>query len=168
MYSFEETQRFRQWWIWAILALAVGIEVYLFVSRVNTDHHGFWIVKLLILVLVIALMLFIRLETKVDATGVYYKFFPVHLGFKKIDWEEVAEAYVRQYSPIGEYGGWGIRLSFKRGKAYNIAGNKGLQLVFKNGKQTLIGTQRPEELNNTLQGLISSRLINVTGRIDPR
>jgi len=55
------------------------------------------------------------------------------------------KVYLRKYSPIGEYGGWGFRYG-----AYNIKGSQGLQLKFKNGKMLLIGTQRPEELQKVL------------------
>ncbi|MBX2959059.1 MAG: hypothetical protein KF732_03800 [Flavobacteriales bacterium] len=59
--------------------------------------------------------------------------------------------YVRQYSPLTEYGGWGIRLGlFGKGTAYNVSGNKGLQLEFTNNKKLLIGTNKPNELTETL------------------
>jgi hypothetical protein len=63
----------------------------------------------------------------------------------------VASIEVRKYSPIKEYGGWGFRYGFKNGKAYNISGNMGLQLILKNGDRILIGTQKPEELETYLK-----------------
>jgi hypothetical protein len=52
---------------------------------------------------------------------------------------------------IIEYGGWGIRKTFSgKGTAYNVKGKNGLQLVFKNGDRLLIGTQKAEELKETL------------------
>ena len=50
-----------------------------------------------------------------------------------------------------EYGGWGLRLGlFGNGKAFNVSGDKGLQLEFTDNKKLLIGTNRPEELTETL------------------
>ncbi|MHC4187375.1 MAG: hypothetical protein ACYSRQ_04200 [Planctomycetota bacterium] len=61
--------------------------------------------------------------------------------------EDLKECYIRTYRPIKEYGGWGIRYGFgESGKAYNVKGNQGLQLVFENGKRLLIGTQKPKRL----------------------
>jgi len=96
------------------------------------------------------LFLIIRLETQIRKDGVYVKFFPLHLKFRHFSWNQLSKCYVRKYSPMAEYGGWGLRFGFG-GKAYNISGNQGLQLEFKNKKTLLIGTQRPEELNEALQ-----------------
>jgi hypothetical protein len=59
--------------------------------------------------------------------------------------KEIASAFAREYSPIREYGGWGVRVS-RAGRAYNAYGNKGVQLVLIDGRQILVGTQRPEDL----------------------
>ncbi len=56
---------------------------------------------------------------------------------------------VLTYSPIKDYGGWGIRYG-RGGKAYNVRGNRGVQLQLANGQRLLIGSQRPEELSNAL------------------
>jgi len=52
---------------------------------------------------------------------------------------------VLTYSPISDYGGWGIRYG-SIGKAYNVSGNRGVQLELLNGERILIGSQKPEEL----------------------
>jgi TATA-box binding protein (TBP) (component of TFIID and TFIIIB) len=51
-----------------------------------------------------------------------------------------------------EYGGWGIKYG-RKGKAYNVSGNRGVQLVFKDGKQLLIGSQRAEELAEAISSI---------------
>lgn len=90
----------------------------------------------------------IKLETKINQQGIYVKFYPFHLKFKFINWNEIDRVFIREYSPITEYGGWGLRISLSgNGKAYNVSGNKGLQIVFKNGNKLLIGTNKQEELN---------------------
>jgi TATA-box binding protein (TBP) (component of TFIID and TFIIIB) len=58
---------------------------------------------------------------------------------------------VREYAPLSEYGGWGLRYSVNHGKAYNVSGNQGVQLFFTNGKKLLIGTQKPEEITAILK-----------------
>jgi hypothetical protein len=39
---------------------------------------------------------------------------------------------------------------FKNKRAYNVSGDKGLQLILKNGKKLLSGTQKGRELNEFL------------------
>ena len=63
----------------------------------------------------------------------------------------ISKVYVRKYSPLADYGGWGLRFSMSgQGKAYNVSGNVGLQLEFSNGKKLLIGTRKPDELSSVL------------------
>jgi len=57
--------------------------------------------------------------------------------------------FVRKYSPLFEYGGWGLRWSLN-GKAVNVRGNMGIQVVLKNGSRILIGTSNPEDAKMAL------------------
>jgi hypothetical protein len=66
-------------------------------------------------------------------------------------WNEVQQCYIREYSPIFEYGGWGWRYSFSNGRAYNVSGKIGLQIVLKNGKRILIGTQKANKLKEYIE-----------------
>jgi len=97
-----------------------------------------------------------KLQTIVCRDGLYVRFFPFHIKFKRFAFEDIGEYYARQYSPLKEYGGWGIRFTFRNGKAYNISGNKGLQIVFKNGKKLLIGSQNPQELVAAIDSIIKN------------
>jgi hypothetical protein len=95
----------------------------------------------------------LKLETEVRPDGLYVRYFPFHIHFKRFGAEDFSEYYARTYRPIREYGGWGIRCSFGKGKAYNVSGNKGVQLVFKSGKRLLIGSQRDEELEEAIRSI---------------
>jgi hypothetical protein len=92
-----------------------------------------------------------RLDTQIKNDGIYVRLFPLQLSFKFFPWNSLLKYYVRKYNAITEYGGWGWRLGlFGKGTAYNISGNEGLQLEFTNGKKLLIGTQKPEELQEVI------------------
>ena len=58
------------------------------------------------------------------------------------------------YRPIMEYGGRGIRFG-RQGMAYNVGGNRGVKIKLKNGKQALVGSQKPEELQRALERVSS-------------
>jgi len=112
------------------------------------------IVGILFPVAMTMLFIMLKLETAVRQDGLYVRFFPLHLHFKRFSLDDINEYFVRTYRPIREYGGWGIRCGFgDSGKAYNVRGNKGLQLVFKNGKRLLIGSQQPERLVEALNSI---------------
>lgn len=100
-----------------------------------------------------------RLETEVRTDGLYVRYFPFHRRFRKFGAEELSECFARKYRPILEYGGWGIRCAWtwKGGRAYNISGNEGVQLVFKNGKRLLIGSKEATELEAAIRSVIKNR-----------
>lgn len=136
---FTEKQRFTQWWLWLIMILVVAFAFYYEESTLER-----------VVALIIPLFLFIlNLETEISQEGISVRFFPFHLKKKFFAWDEIAKAEVREYSPLLEYGGWGIRRG-RSGRAYNVKGKMGLQLVLKNGKKVLIGTQKAEELKQIL------------------
>ncbi|HXB91099.1 MAG TPA: hypothetical protein VNU72_02370, partial [Puia sp.] len=94
------------------------------------------------------------LATMIQKDGIYIKFFPFHLSFRHYAWDQLSKSYIREYSPIMEYGGWGVRFGvFGNGKAYNVSGKMGLQLEFTDGRKLLIGTNKADELEMTLKKL---------------
>ncbi len=152
MRVFKEIQRFNQWWLrllnlgmvcmllyslyaWYVLKESVGN-----VAAEDTLGQSITIISLM---LVLILFFLLRLTTEIDEIGIHYQFVPFHLSKRTIRWSTLQECYVRTYKPITEFGGWGYRYSFgKNGKALNVKGNKGIQLVFKTGDKLLIGTQK--------------------------
>lgn len=157
---FTEQQRFKQWWIWIMLFGINGVFVVgVFKQVVNGEQFGdkamsdtALIVVTLLTFLLTLLFVYFRLDTQIKKDGIYVRFFPFHLKFKHYPWDTLAKSYVREYSAMSEYGGWGFRLGlFGKGTAYNVSGNKGLQLEFTDGKRLLIGTSKPEELAEALR-----------------
>ncbi|MGH2624551.1 MAG: hypothetical protein ACRDE7_12850, partial [Sphingobacterium sp.] len=96
------------------------------------------------------LLYFLRLKTKIDQVGVHIRFIPF-VWNKLITWDQVEKAYGRTYT-LMDFGGWGYRFS-PQGIAYNTKGKYGLQLILKNGKRIMIGTQKPKEIEMVLSQL---------------
>jgi hypothetical protein len=156
---FREVQKFSSWVLvvlFSIMVFAV-IIITLAAKSIITPGSPFHIFSLIVAIGVplclIVLFLLTRLETEVRSDGLYVRFFPFHIRFKKFAPGDVAEYYVRRYNPLLEYGGWGIRYG-RAGKAYNPKGNEGVQLVFKNGKRLLIGSQKPDELVHAINSFM--------------
>jgi hypothetical protein len=93
-----------------------------------------------------------KLVTEVRSAGLYVRLRP--LPFKKIELEGVSRHAVVTYSPMREYGGWGIRIRPK-GRAYNARGNRGVRIDYANGRHILIGSQEPEKLNAAIGSLMN-------------
>jgi len=156
---FYEKQKITQWWFWLLIIAMAGFFAFAlymqFVKKQPLGNQPMGDLDLIIssgaVFIVVLLFLTFKLETKIDEKGISVRLFPLHLKWKQFNYEEISKCYVREYSPLKEYGGWGLRYGiFGNGKAYNIKGNKGLQLEFKNGKKLLIGTQKQQEVKKYL------------------
>ena len=159
---FSETQKFKQWWIWVLLLSINLIFLYGIYKQVilgqqfgdNPGSNAMLISTTVVTFLVTILFANIHLDTIIKEDGIYVRFFPVHIKYKYISWESISKSYVRKYNAILEYGGWGLRIGlFGKGRAFNIEGNKGLQLELDNGKKLLLGTQKADELTDVLVSL---------------
>jgi hypothetical protein len=149
---FREVQRFSLWirlFFVASMVLGVGVMVFTSVTAGATTGPLSIAIRagLSLLLLGLAALFFVlRLETEVHRDALYVRFFPMHIHYKKIAPGQLLDSCTRQYRPIMEYGGWGIRCGFTGGRAYNVRGNKGVQLVLQNNRRLLIGSQKADEL----------------------
>ena len=134
MQTFTESQRFRQWWLWAI----IGASLLMSINRLLMDA-GAWPVLFVVLVLPV-FMWFYRLDTRFDQEGVHYRVFPL-FSWRTIRWADITRATVTTYGFVG----YGIRWNFGEW-VYNVSGNQGLRIETSNGKRILIGTRKPNEV----------------------
>jgi hypothetical protein len=117
------------------------------------SNTGLWVAVLAMLIFTLFMRSFC-LETIIHQDGIYVRFVPLQKSFRIYQWDMLEEVYVRKYAPLSEYGGWGYRVGFgNAGGALNIAGDMGIQLVFKDKMSLLIGTQKPEEVEKALATL---------------
>jgi len=86
------------------------------------------------------------LVTEVRTNALYVQHYPL-TRLHCFAYTDIEQYQGRTYRPIREYGGWGVRKGlFGRGKALNVSGNRGVQLVFRDGRKFLIGSRRADEL----------------------
>jgi hypothetical protein len=58
---------------------------------------------------------------------------------------------VIEYRPFADYGGWGIRTGRDGERVLSARGNRGVRLELADGSKLLIGSQRCEELAETIE-----------------
>lgn len=164
---FKEEQQFRQWW-WIVLILGATVPVMVMNIYVayqqmvrgipvgdNPAPNGVVIGVFVFLCLFLWVYFRLKLEVWIEPDGIHYRFFPLIFRKRLISVYEIQRYEIRNYRPIVEYGGWGIKRSFRWGRAYNISGNVGLQLYLTNGKKVLFGTQRPQAFLNALDAVMA-------------
>lgn len=154
MRIFKEEQRFTQTWLIVIIVISLIVPLAIILKEIDKLSTSEIIISIGTIILASGLIFLFKLTTRIDEKGIHYKFFPFHLKFKTVVWNDIENAYIRTYDAISEYGGWGLRggaLWYKaKGKAINISGNIGIQLELKDGKKLLIGTNKKEQAQDVL------------------
>ena len=163
---YKEEQQFRQRWIWGLLIalcvppLFIAWQLFEMISANSADYLLMAFVLLFYVCIMGALVwLFIRfkLTTEVRTDAICFKFPPLLYKWKTVKKEDIATFEIRKYKPISEFGGWGIKGGFKS-KAYTVSGDIGLQLLLKNDKKVLIGTQRAVVIEAAMKKLMADKL----------
>lgn len=159
---FREVQWITQVWVWLLVSFAAAGAWATFILQVivRIDPEAelvsdlvAWVVWLTVGVGLPLLLFLTRLEVvvKLDRLLVSYRPF----ASKTFLSQEITKCYARRYKPIREYGGWGVRWSPSNGRAYNMSGDRGVQLELADGKKLLVGSQRPEELQQAIELMLS-------------
>ena len=160
MKVFIEEQRFTQAWLHILLVVSFIVPLILTVIEViekgwdDPDSRIGFTVFIISIFFIYGLLFSLKLKTRIDEQGISYRFLPFHFSNRQLSWKEIEDAYVRKYDPITEYGGWGIKggklWNKSKGIAYNVKGDIGIQLILKNNKKILIGTQKEQEAQKVL------------------
>ncbi len=118
---------------------------------------GLILMSIFVYAIFIGLIVFLNaavLKVKITTEGIYYTFPPFFFKEKNISAAEIQFAEVRKYNPIMEYGGWGVRIGIRKGKAYNVKGEIGIQIYLKSDKKILIGTQKKDHAEWAIRKLM--------------
>ena len=155
---YHEVQRFRQWWVWALVAGAAALTWLIFIRQVvlgqtlgenPAPDWGVWLLWLFIGVGLPGLFLYLRLVLEVTPDRIVIRFRPLHK--RAILLTEVEEFGVRKYRAVKEYGGWGIKGWSQQKVAYNVSGNEGVELTLHDGRRVMLGSQHAPELAQAIE-----------------
>ena len=143
---FSESQRFTSRGLsFGLLIIGLGVAAYVLSTEALRPAR---LAGVTAGVLGVCLFYFLELTVKVYVDRIVMRFSP--LFRKSIALKDVRRCVARSYRPIMDYGGWGIRRG-RRGWAYTVKGNEGVDLVLADGRSLLIGSQRAEELSATIR-----------------
>ncbi len=152
---FKETQTYWGTWLaYFIILIELPTMVLLGVLYVQADDKAEMAIAfgsvILILGLVLIFIFNIKLETRIDDSGVSFRFFPFINKWRKYDSSKIQSIKVISYSPITDFGGWGLKGNSKT-KAYSILGDQGLLMNVGEKKEIMIGTAKSKELKEFLE-----------------
>lgn len=131
---------------YGILFLVFAV-MYFQMAPTGDQGVAFWSIAPGVLIVTL-LFATLKMRTTVASEGVRVR--TLYVVSRLIRFDEIEGVEATQYRPLLDYGGWGLRISPK-GKAYNMRGNRGVQLALKNGGRVLIGSQRDHELAQAIE-----------------
>ncbi|RDV81709.1 DUF6141 family protein [Ammonifex thiophilus] len=161
---FREVQRMPGWLLLLLLFLAAVFWIMMLQFFVLSHDPPEYVTPVLWLVFGVIFPLVLGtayLETVVQEGALYFRYFPYHLSYRCIPFSRLAKSRVRIFDPFGELGRWGIWWWGADGVAYTVTGNQGVELFLTDGKVVLLGSQRPEELQQVLEQALTG---NPAGR----
>lgn len=144
---FKETQRLPRFLFFAMCSGTIIFGIVILVLRINgavdvQTVRVLWLAWVLVALTDWA-MASIQMVTEIHPDGILVYCKPFRFLKRKLQWDAIDRMYARTYSPLADYGGWGIRRG-KSGLAYNMRGHQGVQLELKDSQNVLIGTQTPQ------------------------
>lgn len=164
MTAYRDAQVKKPWWIWGVLAIGGGLPVAAIggalVMQIVTGHPvgnkplptpalaAATAMTVLISGAVAYILVRWRLDTEVGPRELVVALRP--FATLHIDYADIASAEARTYRPLVEYGGWGLR-GLGSDRALTVSGNRGVQLVMKNGDRLLIGSDDADALAAAIQ-----------------
>lgn len=169
---FHEEQRFQQKPLWALMVFFFVIEfaliivplvrIWVFGETIDGSDRsdpipvltGIFVMG--VLGGLMWLLWKLRLVTEVHREGVHVRMIPFHRRVQAYPFDKIATFEAVTYRPIRDYGGWGIRYG-RKGRAFNVRGNKGVMLQLTEERPLLIGTQRLDEFEAALRSVFPTK-----------
>lgn len=155
---FREVQKPRQLWIAVIVIGIAAFMWYAFIMQIvlgrtvgaNPMPDALAVLFWLIFGIGFpAVWWIVRLDVRVGDNAVVIEYVP--FVRRAIAYHTIRAVRPMAYRPVTEFGGWGIRMWLRRDRvAYSVSGDQGVELVLRDDRTVVIGSQRPERLADAI------------------
>ncbi len=160
---YEEEQRFSNvTWIWVamvLLLLAAPTLTLVSDSVSQKDMTSVLLSTAFAFIPMVGMLLFAKLQIKIDGGGLHYKFFPSVLKWRTISKDSIESFEVTPKKNLWEKleCGYGYRNNrYKRIISMNVTGAKFARIKLTDGRRLKIGTINPESMERALRKLTST------------
>jgi hypothetical protein len=128
-----------------LFAIQLIVFLFLFIKSKSSGLEIFYILLPVTLILSLSKMTLI-LNTKTFK----YKLFPIHFGYKVIEWSQIKQIQISKVNALTDFSGWGFRYSRKYGWGYIFKGNDAVLITFNNDKKIVITIKDKEAITKFL------------------
>lgn len=150
---FHEDQYMRDVvWVMVLVLGIAALNWYIFIEQVilgrpvgNNPGSDLMVTAIWIIFGWLFPLFFLRLRLRVQVVPGMLRIDYGFLAHRDIPLSEIARVQPVRYDPIRQWGGWGLR-GWGGRIAYNVRGDQGVDLQLLDGREILIGSQRPDEL----------------------
>jgi len=160
---YEEEQRFSNvTWIWValvILLLMIPLLTLFSDSISQKDVTSVLLSTAFAFVPMVGMLLFAKLQIKIDGVGIHYRFFPTLFR-----WRTISKSIIESFEVTAKKNlweklecGYGYRSNrFKKTISMNVTGVKFARIKLTDGRRFKIGTVNPEGIERALRKLTST------------
>ena len=151
------------WWAWGIFVGAMCAAAWSVVGDSILDGQGLSglttgeilaVAGLLLGSPAVVWALFGMLEIEVLSLEVRATFGRLKLFRKTIPLDRIRRVEAVRYSPLTEFGGWGIRVRPGR-RAWTVRGNQAVRLTLDEGPTLYLGTPNPQRLRERIEWAVA-------------
>jgi hypothetical protein len=163
---YEETQYFRQTWLWALLVISGVSAALLGIVGVITDAGAgtnvpLWVAVVLAVVFGPFVLLYranLRIEARDDA--LMLRLWPFHLRARRIPYAEIDSITAVEISPMGDFGGLGVRIQptfyrwgirFDGPVGYIVDGKRAVRITRADASVLVVTSTDPHTLVQTVE-----------------
>ena len=159
---FHEEQHF-DWRVYALIAAIELISGYVAVlatrhwspvAELLSHRWSFEFTLSLVLVVTLPFLLvfgLLQMTTEVTPSEVRVSFGWIPIYRRAVAITSIQRHRVVEFRPIADHGGWGIRTGRDGERVFSARGNQGVRLELADGSKLIIGSQRSEELAESIE-----------------
>lgn len=133
--------------------LSIFVPLAMFVAAYFSWMEAVWVSVLLIVVGLLLVIPYGGQRTLVTRDAVTVRWGLLGLPVLRLQMSDIASAETHRFSPLRDFGGYGIRFN-REMKAYYLRGGTGVVLTLHNGKKYLIGSDKAADLLGVVLGII--------------
>ena len=149
-------------WVWLILFVSMGAALFGVWGDPSATPAIRGAVTAAFLLVPLAMWgLLGRLHVRVLTNALRVSFGQAPLIHKLIPITDIEAVDAVRYSPLREFGGWGIRFGRGGKRAWTIRGNRAVRLKLRGGRELYVGSQRAELLAEQIRSVGGGRALSL-------